>query len=61
MLFRSTEVRLASIEISGDSSDLDAWLGDSGDLGVTLSWVEDEDRGIIACNFMSPRGFVRID
>lgn len=55
------EVRLASIEMSGDPGVLESWLGDTSDLGVSITWVEADDRGLIACNFLTPRGFVRID
>jgi len=55
------EVRLASIEMSGNADALDAWLGSPADPGVSISWVEADERGIVACNFLTPRGFVRID
>ena len=56
-----SDVRLASIEMCGDPQDLARWVDDLGDLGVSLTWVETDDRGIAACNFLTPRGFVRID
>ncbi|MGI9197080.1 MAG: VOC family protein [Candidatus Nanopelagicales bacterium] len=55
------DVRLASIEMCGDAETLAEWLPVGQDLGVELTWVEAEDRGISACNFLTPRGFVRID
>lgn len=55
------DVRLASIEMSGDAEILAEWLPVGEDLGVELTWVQAEERGISACNFLTPRGFVRID
>lgn len=55
------EVRLASIEMCGASDVLAAWLGPNADPGVSVTWVDSDERGIVACNFLTPRGFVRID
>jgi len=55
------EVRLASIEMCGSSEVLGAWLGSGAQLEVSVAWVESDERGIVACNFLTPRGFVRID
>ena len=55
------EVRLASIEMCGNSEVLGAWLGSGAQLEVSVAWVESDERGIVACNFLTPRGFVRID
>ena len=57
-----SEIRLASIEMCGDEQGLAAWLDEDGSsLGLSVSWVEADDRGIAACNFLTPRGFVRVD
>lgn len=56
------DVRLASIEMCGDEDALAQWMGaGGGDLGISITWVDADDRGIAACNFLTPRGFVRID
>lgn len=55
------DVRLASIEMCGDSPTLESWLGEPADPVVSITWVDEDDRGIVACNFLTPRGFVRID
>lgn len=58
----ASEVRLASIDICGDAQALQEWLDLAGaHLDIPVSWVESDDRGIAACNFLTPRGFVRID
>lgn len=57
-----SDIRLASIEMCGDADALVQWVSDTGgDLGISLTWVDAEDRGIAACNFLTPRGFVRVD
>ena len=57
-----SDIRLASIEMCGDADALVQWISDTGgDLGISLTWVDAEDRGIAACNFLTPRGFVRVD
>ncbi|MDP4907337.1 MAG: hypothetical protein NWR17_08795, partial [Candidatus Nanopelagicales bacterium] len=54
-------VALESIELNGDAAVLGAWL-DSDDAPLSrITWVEDEEPGIVACGFQTPRGFVRID
>jgi len=55
------DIRLASIEMCGSADTLASWLGSSQDPGVDVTWVESDERGILACNFLTPRGFVRID
>lgn len=56
-----SEVALTSIELNGDPDALWAWLGSPLDLGVPLSWVESDERGIVACTFATARGAIRID
>lgn len=53
-------VELTSIEMSGDADTLATWLGDSG-TPTEITWVADDEPGIVACGFSTPRGFVRID
>jgi hypothetical protein len=54
-------VELTSIEINGDADTLGAWLA-SNDAPVSqITWVSDDEPGIVACGFMTPRGFVRVD
>lgn len=55
------DIRLASIEMCGSADTLTSWLGSSQDPGVDVTWVESDERGIVACHFLTPRGFVRID
>ncbi len=62
-----SDVRLAAIELSGDPNSLGAWLGVEETQvcecldGIKVTWVESEDRGLVACEFDTPRGRVRID
>ncbi len=58
-----SDVRLASLEICGDSAVLEAWLDSEQDplSDASIAWVDCEDQGLVACNFLTPRGFVRID
>jgi len=56
-----SEVRLAGIEMCGSPEVLASWLGDSSGAGVSISWVDADDHGLVACNFLTARGFVRID
>lgn len=54
-------VALESIELNGDADVLGAWL-DSAEAPLSrITWVEDDEPGIVACGFRTPRGFVRID
>lgn len=61
------DIRLAAIELSGDPSTLGQWLGVEESQvsecldGIKVTWVESEDRGLVACEFDTPRGRVRID
>lgn len=56
------EVRLASIEMCGDERELAAWIVPDGTpASMSVTWIEADDRGIAACNFLTPRGFVRVD
>lgn len=59
----ASEVRLASLEICGDPGTLEAWLGSPEEAlpDASITWVDCDDQGLIACNFLTPRGFVRID
>jgi len=56
-----SDIRLATIEMCGSADVLESWLGSTQAPGVDLTWVEADERGIVACNFLTPRGFVRID
>lgn len=53
-------VELTSIEVNGDAETLASWLGSSG-MPAQITWVSDDEPGIVACGFQTPRGFVRID
>ncbi|MFZ8910048.1 MAG: VOC family protein [Candidatus Nanopelagicales bacterium] len=53
-------VALTSIEMSGDAATLSTWLGGS-QAPSEITWVTDDEPGIVACGFETPRGFVRID
>lgn len=53
-------VQLASIELNGDPETLRNWLG-SVDVPSQITWVTEDEPGIVACGFQTPRGFVRID
>lgn len=53
-------VHLASIELNGDAETLKSWLG-SIEVPSQITWVSDDEPGIVACGFQTPRGFVRID
>lgn len=55
------DVRLAGVEMCGSPEVLESWLGDSSGAGVPISWVDADDHGLVACNFLTARGFVRID
>ena len=54
-------VELSSIEICGSPERLSDWLMADGEVIGHVSWVEDDEPGIVACLFNTPRGMVRID
>lgn len=54
-------VELKSIEVNGDAAVLREWLDNAEDPLSWITWVEDDEPGIVACGFETPRGFVRID
>lgn len=54
-------VELSTIEMSGDPGILTSWLDASGEPAGHITWVTDDEAGIVACGFNTPRGFVRID
>ncbi len=62
-----SDIRLASMELNGDAHTLGEWLGvTEGEVcecleGIKVTWVDSEDRGLVACEFDTPRGRVRID
>lgn len=60
---QGNEVRLASLEICGDPGTVRAWLDADDDelTGSSISWVDADEPGLMACTFLTPRGFVRID
>jgi len=63
----TSDVGLAAMELCGEPATVAEWLGvDCEDMAtcldsVAVSWVESEDRGLVACTFNTPRGQVRID
>ncbi len=54
-------VELTGIEINGDPDRLGALITADTDVVRHITWVDDDDRGIVACTFNTPRGIVRID
>lgn len=54
-------VTLTSIEMSGDSAHLSEWLDSGDDVARHITWVNDDEPGIVACTFDTPRGMVRVD
>lgn len=54
-------VQLASIELNGDADVLSTWLASDASTFSQITWVTDDEPGIVACGFQTPRGFVRID
>jgi hypothetical protein len=59
-------VRLSGLEIAGDESVVDAYLGTSARQpldGVSVSWVstDEENAGVVAATFDTAEGTVRID
>lgn len=54
-------IELASIELNGDPATLSAWLAADDASFPQITWVSDDEPGIVACGFRTPRGFVRID
>lgn len=51
------------IEICGDSDVISEWLGSSSEKfldSLNLTWVDQEDDGIVAVSFTTPNGTVRI-
>lgn len=54
-------VELTGIELNGDPERLAAVLSSDGDVLRHITWVDDDDRGVVACTFNTPRGIVRID
>ena len=54
-------MQLASIELNGDADVLSTWLASDASTFSQITWVTDDEPGIVACGFQTPRGFVRID
>ena len=54
-------VALEAIELSGDEQTLATWLDSDTSSPTQIRWVMDDEPGIVACEFRTPRGFVRID
>jgi hypothetical protein len=59
-------VALRALEIAGDESTVDAYLGTSARRpldGIEVEWLSlfDEDTGVVAAVFDTPRGPVRVD
>ncbi len=59
--FAGGPVELASIELSGDVDTLHSWLAADEAPLSQITWVTDDEPGIVACGFQTPRGFVRVD
>ncbi len=55
------DVELTGIELNGDEERLSAVLVGDGEVSRHIVWVEDDEPGIVACRFNTPRGIVRID
>ncbi len=55
------DVELTGIELNGDEERLSAVLVGDGDVVRHVTWVEDDEPGVVACLFNTPRGIVRID
>lgn len=57
-------VSIARIEMSGDAEAIASYLGEPADHpldDVEVTWVDGEERGIVAVWFNTPHGAVRID
>ena len=54
--------RISRVEICGDRTKVAEWVGEAPQgLDFEVSWVEDEDPGLVAVTFATPHGDVRID
>jgi hypothetical protein len=55
-------VSIAGAEICGDRAAIGRWLNEPLDgTDFRIDWIEDEDPGLVAVHFATPRGVVRID
>ncbi len=62
----SSDLRIVKLEIAGDSSTVNDWLGTTNGHpldDVDVEWVEaaEGDAGLIAAHFATPQGVVRVD
>lgn len=62
----TSDLRIVKLEIAGDSSTINDWLGTGNGHpldDVDVEWVEpvDGDAGLIAAHFATPQGVVRVD
>lgn len=54
--------RIAEVEICGSRAEVVTWLGEPVDKGdVAVSWVDGEDAGLVAVQFSTGHGPVRVD
>jgi hypothetical protein len=54
--------RIDEVEICGSRAEVVTWLGEPVDKGdVAVSWVEGEDAGLVAVQFSTGHGPVRVD
>lgn len=59
-----SRVAIDRLEISGDPATVCAWLGEPADHpldDVAVDWVDADDPGLVAIEFATPKGVVRID
>lgn len=53
---------ITKAEVCGDPQKVTDWLGEPlGRADFEVDWVDDEDPGLVAVHFSTPRGVVRID
>ncbi|MDO8308010.1 MAG: VOC family protein [Actinomycetota bacterium] len=57
-------VALERVEMCGEADAISAWLGADHDVpldGITVTWVDDDEPGLVAAWFATAHGEVRID
>lgn len=57
-------VALERVEMCGEADAISAWLGAEHDVpldGITVTWVDDDEPGLVAAWFATAHGDVRID
>jgi hypothetical protein len=58
------DIRIERLEIAGDPQAIAMWLGEPANHpldGIAVDWVDDDEPGLVAVHFATPRGAVRID